>query len=152
MDPVPYADLAISPAQDEVAATQETAPSVPTDGCVRVAVTVTNDGTRRGTEVVQLYLSDPVASVVRPVRQLAGWSRIQLDPGESARVEFTLHADRTSFTGRDVRRIVEPGEIKVAVGASSTDLRLCGSFVLAGPTRVLDHNRVLTVPTTITRL
>lgn len=124
--------------------------AVPTDGAVQVTATVTNVGERAGTEVVQLYLSDPVASVVRPVRQLAGWARVRLDPGQSAGVAFTVHADRTSFTGRDLRRIVEPGEIKVAVGPSSSDLPLRGSFDLTGPERTLSLDRVLTVPAEVT--
>jgi beta-xylosidase len=125
-------------------------PAVPTDGEVTVAATIRNSGERPGTEVVQLYLSDPVASVVRPVRWLAGWARVRLEPGRSARVEFTVHADRTSFTGRDLRRIVEPGVIEVAIGPSSGDLPLTGSFVLDGPTRVLGQGRALTVPTEVT--
>ena len=68
-----------------------------------------NTGPVAGTEVVQLYLGDPVASVVRPVRWLAGFARVTLAPGETARVTFRLHADRTSFTGQDLTRIVEPG-------------------------------------------
>jgi beta-xylosidase len=119
---------------------------VPTDGSVRVSAVVRNTGARTGTEVVQLYLSDPVASVARPVRWLAGSARVRLEPGVAARVEFTVHADRTSFTGRDLRRIVEPGTIEVAVGRSSEDLPVRGSFVLEGPTRVLGADRVLTVP------
>ncbi len=124
---------------------------VPTDGVVQIAATVRNTGRHAGTEVVQLYLSDPVASVVRPVRSLAGWARVPLAPGQSARVEFTVHADRTSFTGLDLRRIVEPGEIEVAVGRSSADLPLTGSFVLDGPVRVLGPERILTVPVEVTR-
>jgi beta-xylosidase len=134
-----YSDLTVS------------ADSVPTDGVVQIAATVRNSGQQAGTEVVQLYLSDPVASVVRPMRSLAGWARVPLAPGQSARVEFTVHADRTSFTGLDLRRIVEPGEIEVAVGRSSADLPLTGSFVLDGPTRVLGPERILTVPVEVTR-
>ena len=85
-----------------------------------------------GTEVVQLYLSDPVATVVRPVRWLAGFTRVPLAPGEASRVAFRLHADRTSFTGRAGSRIVEPGEIGVAVGGASDCLPLTGSFTLPG--------------------
>jgi beta-glucosidase-like glycosyl hydrolase len=128
------------------------AATVPTDGEVRVGATVRNTGDRAGTEVVQLYLSDPVASVVRPVRWLAGWARVRLAPGEAARVEFTVHADRTSFTGRELRRIVEPGVIEVAIGRSSGDLPLTGSFVLEGPTQELCSDRVLTVPVDVTSL
>jgi beta-glucosidase-like glycosyl hydrolase len=128
------------------------AATVPTDGEVRVGATVRNTGDRAGTEVVQLYLSDPVASVVRPVRWLAGWARVRLAPGEAARVEFTVHADRTSFTGRELRRIVEPGVIEVAIGRSNGDLPLTGSFVLEGPTQELCSDRVLTVPVDVTSL
>jgi len=124
--------------------------SAPTDGTVNVAVTVRNLGDRSGVEVVQLYLGDPVASVVRPVRRLVGWARVPLAPGAAARVAFAVHADRTSFTGRDLRRVVEPGTIDVAVGSSSEDLPLRGSFDLTGPERVLSGERVLTVPAAVT--
>jgi beta-xylosidase len=132
-----YSDLSVDPA-------------AATDGSVRIGAVVRNVGEHAGTEVVQLYLSDPVATVVRPVRWLAGWARVRLEPGTSARVEFTVHADRTSFTGRDLRRIVEPGRIEVAVGASSTDTPLQGAFTLEGPTRALGTDRVLTVPVRVT--
>jgi beta-glucosidase-like glycosyl hydrolase len=124
--------------------------SVPTDGTIRVRATVRNVGGSTGTEVVQLYLSDPVASVVRPVRWLAGWARVRLEPGAAACVEFAVHADRTSFTGTDLRRVVEAGEIQVAVGPSSADLPLRGSCVLTGPEREPGQDRVLTVPVTVT--
>ncbi|MFI0443872.1 glycoside hydrolase family 3 N-terminal domain-containing protein [Actinomadura sp. 6N118] len=129
-------------------------PAAPTDGTVHVALTVTNTGDRAGTEVVQLYLSDPVASVVRPVRWLAGWARVRLEPGRSARVEFQVHADRTSFTGPAMRRIVEPGVIEVAVGGSSADedLVLRGAFTLEGPIREPGDDRVLTVPVHVAML
>ncbi|MDL4817031.1 glycoside hydrolase family 3 N-terminal domain-containing protein [Actinomadura opuntiae] len=123
-----------------------------TDGTVRVGAVVRNAGERAGTEVVQLYLSDPVASVVRPERWLAGFARVRLGPGEAARVEFEVHADRTSFTGPDLRRIVEPGMIEVAVGRSSADLPLRGSFTLDGPVREPGPDRVLTVPVVVTPL
>ncbi|QFG20349.1 glycoside hydrolase family 3 N-terminal domain-containing protein [Actinomadura sp. WMMB 499] len=117
-----------------------------TDGSVTVRAVVRNTGDRPGTEVVQLYLADPVASVVRPARSLAGWARIRLEPGGAARVAFTVHADRTAFTGADLRRIVEPGAIEVMVGGSSEDLPLRGAFTLDGPVRALGADRVLTVP------
>ena len=93
-----YADLELS------------ADRTATDGGVGISCTVRNTGSVAGTEVVQLYLGDPVASVVRPTRWLAGFTRVALAPGESARVTFRLHADRTAFTGRDGTRIVEPGD------------------------------------------
>lgn len=124
-------------------------PVAPTDGAVSVAVTVRNVGEVAGTEVVQLYLSDPEASVVRPRRWLAGFGRVELRPGEAARITFSVHADRTSFTGVDLRRRVEPGEIGVAVGRSSGDLPLQGSFTLHGPVRHPAAERVLSVPVEI---
>jgi beta-xylosidase len=125
---------------------------VPTDGGVGISCTVRNTGSVAGAEVVQLYLSDPVASVVRPVRWLAGFARVALAPGESARVTFRLHADRTAFSGRDGTRIVEPGAITVAVGGASDDLPLAGSFTLTGPVRGVDASRVLTTPVSVRSL
>jgi beta-xylosidase len=119
---------------------------VATDGEVSISCTVRNSGSVAGAEVVQLYLSDPVASVVRPVRWLAGFSRVTLAPGASARVTFRLHADRTAFSGRDGTRLVEPGAIAVAVGGASDDLPLAGSFTLTGPVRAVGADRVLTTP------
>jgi beta-xylosidase len=129
-----YSGLTVSPA------------AVPTSGSVDITAVVRNAGERSGTEVVQLYLSDPVASVVRPERWLAGYTRVRLEPGEAARVTFTVHADRTSFSGADLRRIVEPGVIDVRVGSSSEDLPLRGSFVLEGSARTVGADRVLDVP------
>ncbi len=122
------------------------ADTVPTDGELEVSCVVTNEGDRAGAEVVQLYLADPVAQVTRPVIELAGFARVTLEPGEGTRVTFTLHADRTSFTGVDLRRVVEPGEIRVMIGASSEDIRGEGAFRLTGDPRVVGHDRVLTTP------
>ncbi|WP_431040546.1 beta-glucosidase [Streptomyces sp. P1-3] len=127
----------------------EVTPVAATDGTVTIKATVTNTGDVAGTEVVQLYLSDPVASVVRPARWLAGYHRVTLKAGASARVAFEVHADRCSFTGLDLRRVVEPGEIGVEVGRSSGDLPLSGSFLLEGPVRHPGADRVLTVPVTV---
>ena len=114
---------------------------------MEVAVTVTNTSGRAGQEVVQLYLSDPVAQVVRPLKMLVGFAKIALEAGQSARVVFSVHADRTSFTGRAVRRIVEPGEFVLRAGTSSEDLPLEGRFTVTGTVRdVEDADRVLTTP------
>jgi beta-xylosidase len=132
-----YSDFEIS--ADEVA----------TDGEVEVSCVVRNAGDRAGAEVVQLYIADPVALVTRPVIELSGFARVKLQPAERARVAFRLHADRTSFTDVDLRRIVEPGEIRVMIGASSEDIRGRGAFHLAGDVRVVGHDRVLTTPCNI---
>jgi hypothetical protein len=111
---------------------------------------IRNTGTRAGSEVVQLYLHDPVAQVARPVRWLAGFVRIELQPGAARRVTFGLHADRTSFHGVAGARVVEPGTIEVAVGSSSADLRLHGELELSGPERRPGADRVLSTTVVVT--
>ncbi|MDX6419293.1 MAG: beta-xylosidase, partial [Trebonia sp.] len=80
----------------EYAGLELSAGAAPTHGEVRISCTVRNTGPVAGTEVVQLYLGDPVSTVVRPVKWLAGCARAALEPGEAARVTFRLHADRTA--------------------------------------------------------
>ena len=123
-----------------------------TDGEFRFAFTLGNTGDRGGAEVVQLYLHDPVASVVQPVIRLVGYRRIQLGAGARARIEVVLPADLASFTGRDGRRLVEPGALELRVGASSTDTRLTVPLTLTGPVRPLDHLRRLHADVTVTGL
>ncbi|GAA3652613.1 glycoside hydrolase family 3 N-terminal domain-containing protein [Microbacterium marinilacus] len=88
-----------------------------TDGRFRASVTVVNTGERHGVDVVQLYARDVVASVTRPVAQLLGYARVALGAGESRRVTFDVPAQRLSFTGRDLVRVVEPGDVEVWAGA-----------------------------------
>jgi beta-xylosidase len=114
-----------------------------TDGEFRLAFTVRNTGDREGTEVVQLYLHDPVASVVQPVQRLIGYARVSLAPGESRRLTALVPADVASFTGRDGHRVVEPGDLELRLSASSADPRLTATVRLTGPTRRVDHNRRL---------
>ncbi len=117
---------------------------ITTDGATAVLADVLNTGERAGTLVVQLYASDPVASVTRPVRQLTGFARVDLAPGERRTVEFAVHADLTSFTGRDLRRRVEPGEIVFTVAQSAADPGAAVTVTLTGPSRAVDHTRVMT--------
>ncbi|MEU4406326.1 glycoside hydrolase family 3 N-terminal domain-containing protein [Streptosporangium sp. NPDC023963] len=116
---------------------------VPTDGEFTVSVRVRNTGGRAGEEVVQLYLHDVLAQVTRPVRQLTGFARVRLEPGASAVATFTVPADRTAFTGRDLRRVVEPGDLEVFVGASASDLPCRGRVRLTGPLRHVGVGRRL---------
>ncbi|RZS86854.1 beta-glucosidase [Motilibacter rhizosphaerae] len=119
------------------------------DGEVTVTVRVANTGSRAGDEVVQLYASDPVAQVARPVRLLTGFARVTLEPGASAEVEFRVHADRFAYTGPDLRRIVEPGEVELLVGTSAAHLPCSGTVRVTGPTRVVGHDRRLDTPVTL---
>ena len=115
---------------------------------LKVACTVKNTGAVAGEEVVQLYATDTVASIVRPVIELKGFRRVSLAPGEARRVAFDLHSDMLSFTGEDLRRIVEPGEIVLKVGASSADIRLETRVRLTGPVTETADNRQMFTPAT----
>jgi len=143
-----YGDLVIRSPQ-AAAGDGDPVPVVGTDGTAEISCTVRNTGDRAGTEVVQLYLSDPLAQVVRPLRWLAGFARVPLEPGQARQVTFRLHADRTAFCGLDGARVVEPGEIRVAVGGASDRLVLHGSFTLCGAERPVGPDRVLDTPVVI---
>ncbi len=80
---------------------------------------------------------------------LTGFARVPLGPGQARRVTFQLHADRTAFCGRDGVRVVEPGEIRVAIGGASDRLVLHGSFTLCGAERPAGPDRVLDTPVVI---
>ncbi|RLP87717.1 glycosyl hydrolase [Micromonospora sp. CV4] len=112
-----------------------------TDGELRLAFTLRNSGTRWGSEVVQLYAHDPVASVVQPVQRLIGYLRVPLDAGAGCRVEVSVPADLLSFTGRDGRRVVEPGAVELRLASSSTRPLLVAAVALTGPARQVDHTR-----------
>src|SRR6266704_1219849 len=110
------------------------APSIPPAGTLRVSVTVTNTGSRDGVEVAQLYVHDEVASVTRPVRQLAGFRRVSLKPGEARTVEFQLTPKELGLYNKDMKFVVEPGKFRVIVGGSSVG-GLEGEFEVAGTGR-----------------
>jgi beta-glucosidase len=121
-----YGDLLVTP------------PQVTAGGPVHVRATVTNSGDRAGDEVVQLYLSDLRASVPVPIRQLAGFTRIHLQPGETQAVHFTLSPEQMSLIDDAGRRVVEPGEFEIAVGGrqpgpiDSTSGVVTGRFTVIG--------------------
>lgn len=105
--------------------------SVGQNGDAIVTATVRNTGQRHGAEVVQLYLADPSAPVDRPVRELKGFQRVDLAPGESRVVRFTLDRRAFSFYSTDKHAwTAQPGRFEVSVGTSSRDLQLHGSFQL----------------------
>lgn len=119
--------------------------AIGTDASVSVAVSVHNTGNRSGTEVVQLYLHDPVAQVTRPVVRLIGYAKVPLEPGESRRVRFTVPAEVSAFTGRRGVPVVEPGDLELRLASSSVDVRYVVPIQLTGAERELDHRRRLTV-------
>jgi beta-glucosidase len=90
---------------------------------VTVSVDVTNTGKRPGDEVVQLYIRDDVSSVTRPVKELKGFARVNLAPGEQRTVSFTVTPAELQFYGMDMKRVVEPGTFTLMTGPNSVDLK-----------------------------
>lgn len=130
-----YADLRLS------------ADSVPTDGVLAVSATIANDGARAGDEVVQLYVRDVAGSVTRPVRELKGFCRLSLEPGERRTVTFHLDMSQLAFHGRDLTFGVEPGNVDIMIGASSADIRLQETIQITGPRNTIRLTDV--VPTRV---
>ena len=97
-------------------------PKIGAAGRATVTVDVTNTGARAGDEVVQLYVHGRVASVTRPVKELRGFERVSLAPGEKKTVRFTLGPEALRFTDENMARVVEPGLFDVMLGNSSTGL------------------------------
>ena len=99
-------------------------------GSVRIEAAVCNTGEYEGDEVVQLYLTDRYASMTRPVKELAGFKRISLKPGERKTVVFEVLASQMAFLDKDMRWKVEKGSIGVEIGSSSEDIRLTGEYMI----------------------
>lgn len=106
----------------------EVTEEVRSDGIVEVSCTVENISKRKGEEVVQLYVTDELASMLRPGQELAGFYRVKLNPGEKKRLHFRMRADQFSFINREMKWITEEGKMTVKVGSSSHDIHLTGSF------------------------
>jgi beta-glucosidase len=111
-----YSNLKISPTRQTVS------------GSVNVTLDVKNTGTREGVEIVQLYTHDLVSSVTTYEKNLRGFVRVSLKPGESKPVAFTLAPPDLSLWNKEMKFVVEPGMFQVMVGASSEDIRLKGEF------------------------
>ena len=94
-----------------------------------MTASVTNTGSRAGDEVVQLYIQDVASTVTRPVRELKGFTRVSVAPGETRQIEFGLTPAELGFYDRAMRFVVEPGVFKVWVGNSSEG-GLEGSFTV----------------------
>ncbi|MFK0282348.1 glycoside hydrolase family 3 N-terminal domain-containing protein [Streptomyces sp. NPDC090499] len=124
---------------------------VPTDGEFKVSVRVRNTGAVAGAETVQVYFTDPVAQVTRPVRALLAFAKVPLEPGAEATVRFDVHTDRLAFTGLDGRRIVEPGEILLCAGSSSGDTPNEAGVRLVGEQRDASVVRQHGVPAVVER-
>jgi beta-xylosidase len=110
------------------------------DGTIALSLVLENTGEREGCEVVQVYVRDINASLVRPVKELKAFKRVPLQPRQRAKVSFVIPVDMLNFTNRDNRRMVEAGEFEIMVGASSSNIKLKGKVEVVGENRVLDRD------------
>jgi beta-glucosidase len=102
---------------------QLSSPMITVDDKLVASITVTNTGSREGEEVVQLYIRDLVGSVTRPVKELKGFQKISLKPGESKKISFTIDKNTLSFYRSDMSWGAEPGKFEVFIGGSSADVK-----------------------------
>jgi len=127
---------------------QVSSETVDAGGTITFGCTVENTGDRRGDEVVQTYVSDLVASMIRPVRQLAGFRRVTLDPGASCRVEFEFDTTQLAFLDARDQLILESGTIEVRAGTSVADLPLVEQFEVVGSVE-LDRRHSFVTPSRV---
>lgn len=118
-------------------------------GAVDVGVAIRNSGKLAGDEVVQLYICDEYGCVPRPVKELKGFTRLPLQPGETRRETFHLPVNQLAFYDEDMNLVVEPGTIKVMLGSSSQDIRCEGSFEITGGQKTPVKERVFECPVEI---
>ncbi|GAA1002053.1 beta-glucosidase family protein [Subtercola frigoramans] len=136
----------------EISSTTVSAAVIATHGEVIVSAIVRNTGSRHAVAVPQLYMSDPVAEVTRPVRQLIGFTRVALEAGASSEIQFVVSSDLFAYTGRDLRRRIDPGEVLLLVAENAGDSREAAVVQLTGPTRFVDHTRTMSTTATSTVL
>lgn len=114
---------------------------VPVDGgTISLSVELENCGEREGSEVVQVYVRDVYASLVRPVKELKAFKRVSLPPKQRAVASFGIPVDMLNFTNRDNHRMVEAGEFEIMVGPSSGDIKLKGRVEVVGENRILGRH------------
>jgi beta-glucosidase len=111
-----YSNLTINPKE------------IKNEGEVEISLQVKNTGKVRGDEVVQLYINDIISSTSKPVKELKGYERVSLEPGEVKTVKLKLLPEDLSLFDRDMNFVVEPGIFRVMIGSSSKDIKLKGEF------------------------
>jgi beta-glucosidase len=119
---------------------------------VEISLKVENTGQVPGEEVVQLYTHDEFASTPRPVKELRGYVRIALQPGEARLVIFNLPVDQLAFYNNDLELVLEPGAIDILVGSSSKDIRLCGRLEILGGSKMVVDRRVFFCPVDVNKI
>jgi beta-glucosidase len=132
-----YSDLSIAPKRATAGDT------------LSVSLRIENTGEIAGCEVLQCYTHQITASSPRPLRELRGFQRVMLQPGETRRVTFRLPLDQLAFHDRELQLHLEPGEVEALVGASSADIRLSGTFEITGPAKMPVKERVYRCPVNV---
>ena len=132
MDPRPVFPFGhgLSYARFEYSDLRVSAGNVRRGGTVAISADIRNAGSRAGQEIVQLYLQDVLGTVATPVKELRGFTKVRLEPGQKTTVRFDLTAEHLALFDLDLKRVVEPGEFRVFLGSSSEDIRLEGDFAL----------------------
>jgi beta-xylosidase len=115
--------------------------SVDVGGEIRASLTIRNAGGRAGTEVVQLYAEDTATGVTLPAQQLVGFARVELEPGASRTVTFTVPLSLLAYTGMSGELVMEPGPVTIAAGSSSDDIRSAATVTVTGRAVTLDGAR-----------
>lgn len=113
--------------------------TVQPDGKLKVSFKVKNIGSYDGDEVVQVYIRDHISSIARPVKQLVGFARVELDVDETKEVTFELDMRQLAFHDLNMEQVVEPGEMSIYIGASSQDIRLQGAFEIVGEKLIVER-------------
>jgi len=116
---------------------------------VDILLRVKNVGKLAGDEVVQLYIRDEFASTPRPIKELKGYRRLTLNPGQTRTITFHLPVNQLAFYDNDLNLVVEPGTIEVMVGSSSEDIRLRDRFEISGRKKKAVRERVFVCPVTV---
>ena len=122
---------------------------VPTDGVITVSCKVTNTGDRTGDETVQLYYHTKKAHVVRPVKQLAGFKRLTLAPGETKTVTFRLNTAQLGYYNEFMDFVVEPTVMDIMIGTSAHDISFTQEVRLTGEPVNIMGKRVYTCPVSV---
>jgi beta-glucosidase len=116
---------------------------------IEITCKITNISNIKGDEVVQLYCRDVYASIPRPVKELKGFSRVTLEPGQTKNITFKLPVNMIAFYDIDFDLVIEPGTIEVMVGSSSDDIRLHSSFEINGSDKSIIQDRIFVCPVEI---
>ena len=121
------------------------------DETLQISFDVKNIGQVAGDEVVQLYTSDEYAEFPRPVKELRGFARVHMLPGEKKHIRFDLPVNMLAYYGEGLILVLEPGTVRVLIGSSSEDIRLQAAFEVSGETKQIVKDRVLDCPVTVTQ-